>query len=125
MLARWLLICLCLTIKAQAAEISGNQFTEATTVNESGQVSNSCHQNYQPVQVSQPAYPRRAASRGIEGYAVVRFDLARDGSKQNMEVVESVPPRVFDRAALMAAEETRYLPCEENQIAMAIEGLSL
>jgi len=84
-----------------------------------------CSTNYSPIEVASPVYPKRAASRGIEGYAIVRFTLASDGSKENIQVVESNPQRVFDRAAIQAVEETRYEPCHENGTPMAIAGLSL
>jgi len=38
-----------------------------------------------------PRYPGRALSRGVEGYAVVEFDIAADGSVANATVVEADP----------------------------------
>ncbi|WP_300527764.1 energy transducer TonB [Maricaulis sp.] len=61
-----------------------------------------------------PDYPRSAERRGIEGSVQVRYDIAADGSVENIEVVETTHPGIFDRAALRAVESWRYEAAAER-----------
>ncbi len=62
-----------------------------------------------PLVAIQPQYPRRAAERGIEGYAVVTFVITTQGTTRDIEVVESTNS-LFDSAAVRAAERLKYKP---------------
>ncbi len=55
-----------------------------------------------------PDYPRSAERRGIEGSVEVRYDIAADGTVENVEVVDTTHPGIFDRAALRAVESWQY-----------------
>jgi protein TonB len=55
-------------------------------------------------------YPRNAASRGIEGYVVLQFDINKEGTVENVQVVEADPANIFDRAAIRAVEKFKYKP---------------
>jgi TonB family protein len=55
-------------------------------------------------------FPPEAAAQHIEGYAVVGYDVTVDGTVTNAEVIESVPPGVFDEAALTAVRSWRFQP---------------
>lgn len=68
--------------------------------------------------VEAPEYPRGAERRGIEGYAVVEYTVAPDGTVANATVVEASPEGVFDRAVLRAIEGWSYAPA-----AAATEGM--
>lgn len=85
----------------------------------------SCNKNYKPTKSASPVYPRRAAYRGIEGYAVVKFNLTENGTMENIHVAESKPTRVFDRAAIQAAEQFEYKPCVVDDVAVAIPDATL
>jgi protein TonB len=65
---------------------------------------------YLPIVKVAPIYPRRAQSRGIEGYVIVEFTVAKNGSVQNPLVVEAKPEGIFERAALDAAGKFKYKP---------------
>lgn len=65
---------------------------------------------YLPIVKVQPVYPRRALSRGVEGYVIVEFTVTRAGTTRDLRVVESQPKGVFDKAALKAAEKFKYKP---------------
>ncbi|WP_439134601.1 energy transducer TonB [Pseudomaricurvus sp.] len=65
---------------------------------------------YLPIVKVQPNYPRRALSRGIEGYVIVEFTVTTNGSVRDPVVVESDPPNIFDRAAMKAASKFKYKP---------------
>lgn len=58
----------------------------------------------------QPIYPRRALSRGIEGYVILEFTVTRTGAVKDPVIVESEPPNVFDDAAIRAALKFKYKP---------------
>lgn len=67
--------------------------------------------DYIPVYVPQPQYPRRAQSRGMEGYAVVEVTITTTGSVRDPKLVEEHPDNYgFGRAALRAAEKLKYNP---------------
>lgn len=57
-----------------------------------------------------PQYPMRAADRGLEGWVNVEFTITTNGSVRDPVVVDSQPPRVFDRAALRAVKKWKYRP---------------
>ncbi len=65
---------------------------------------------YLPIVKVQPVYPRRALSRGIEGYVIVEFTVTKNGSVRDPFIVESQPKNVFDRAATKAALKFKYKP---------------
>lgn len=65
---------------------------------------------YLPIVKVQPVYPRRALSRGIEGYVIVEFTVTKNGSVRDPVVVEADPENVFDSAAVKAALKFKYKP---------------
>lgn len=69
-----------------------------------------------------PEYPPRAKQRGIEGWVEVEFTITKVGTVRDERVLNSNPPRVFDRAALQAIRRWRYNPQIENGIAVAHPG---
>jgi len=79
--------------------------------------------DYLPIVKVAPIYPRRAQSRGIEGYAIVEFTVTTNGSVKDPVVVESKPEGVFDRAAMDAALKFKYKPRVVDGIAMAVSGV--
>lgn len=65
---------------------------------------------YLPIVKVAPIYPRRAQSRGIEGYVIVEFTVTTNGSVRDPIVVEAKPEHIFDRAALDATLKFKYKP---------------
>lgn len=65
---------------------------------------------YLPIVKVQPNYPRRALSRGIEGYVIVEFTVTKQGTTKDIEVVEANPSGVFERSAVRAAAKFKYKP---------------
>ena len=63
-----------------------------------------------PLLKVQPIYPSRAAARGIEGYVRVVYCVSPSGDVEDVQVVESAPPGIFDRAAVQAALQAKYQP---------------
>ena len=65
---------------------------------------------YLPIVKVAPVYPRRALSRGIEGYVIVEFVVTKNGSVRDPMVVEAQPQGIFDQAAKEAALKFKYKP---------------
>ncbi len=57
-----------------------------------------------------PVYPRRAQTRGIEGWVLLSFTVTESGSVINPLVIDAEPQGVFDRAAMKAVERFKYKP---------------
>jgi len=65
---------------------------------------------YLPIVKVQPIYPRRALSRGIEGYVIVQFTVTKQGTTRDIQVVEAKPDNIFNKAAIQAAAKFKYKP---------------
>ncbi len=63
-----------------------------------------------PIVVIRPMYPRDAAMKGIEGWVKVEFTITAIGTVKNPRVVESEPPRIFNREALRAILKWKFKP---------------
>ncbi|GAA4899748.1 TonB family protein [Ferrimonas pelagia] len=68
------------------------------------------HQSSSPVPARRqnPHYPIELARKGIEGWVVMEFSVAADGSVRDLLITESVPEKAFDKAALQAMKKWRY-----------------
>lgn len=65
---------------------------------------------YMPYYKIEPIYPRRALTRGIEGYVLLEFCVTETGSVSDPRVVEEEPSSIFTRAAINAALKFKYRP---------------
>lgn len=65
---------------------------------------------YLPIVKVAPVYPRRAQTRGIEGYVILEFVVTRTGAVRDPVVIEANPPGIFDSAAVQAALKFKYKP---------------
>ncbi|MDO9424632.1 MAG: energy transducer TonB [Methylobacter sp.] len=61
-----------------------------------------------PLERVPPKYPRRAASRHIEGWVKVEFTISTDGDVEDAVVVAAQPVDVFDDAALQAISRWKF-----------------
>jgi len=78
---------------------------------------------YLPIVKVAPVYPRRAQTRGIEGYVLLQFTVTKTGAVINPEVIEAKPPGIFDRAAMNAALKFKYKPKVVNGAAIDVAGV--
>ena len=78
---------------------------------------------YLPIVKVAPVYPRRAQTRGIEGYVLLEFIVTRTGAVTDPVVLESKPPGIFDRAAMNAALKFKYKPKVVNGEAIDVAGV--
>jgi len=79
--------------------------------------------DYLPLVRIQPQYPRRAAERGVEGYAIVELTVTPNGTTQDIQVVEAEPSGYFERAAIRAAEKFKYKPKVVNGEPIEVNGV--
>ena len=77
---------------------------------------------YLPIVKVAPVYPRRALSRGIEGY-VVEFTVTKQGTVRDPKVIKAEPESLFDRAAMDAALKFKYKPRVVNGEAVEVAGV--
>lgn len=57
-----------------------------------------------------PDYPRSALNAGIEGWVKLSFTVTTDGRVENVSVIDSKPPRLFDLAAVDAVKHWSFKP---------------
>lgn len=67
-----------------------------------------------PVVRVAPAYPRNAKMAKIQGYVTMAVTINPDGTVSDAKVLESDPPRLFDKAALTAIKRWKFRPKVEN-----------
>jgi len=63
-----------------------------------------------PVVVIRPMYPREAAMSGIEGWVKIEFTITEAGTVKDPRVVDSKPPRIFNREAIRAIVKWKFKP---------------
>ena len=75
-----------------------------------------------PTEQTPPSFPARARALGQSGWVTLSFVVDVDGSVQDVHVVESDPPEVFDDAAIEAARTWRFEPGrdEGNPVAVRV-----
>jgi TonB family protein len=61
-----------------------------------------------------PVYPKDAQRAGTEGWVQVEFTISADGSTKDIQVLDSAPKQVFDRAALDSVSKWRFEPVRKN-----------
>ncbi|MCW8844897.1 MAG: TonB family protein [Gammaproteobacteria bacterium] len=66
--------------------------------------------DYEPVHRQAPVYPRKALDREIQGRAVYQFDITELGDVENITLLESAPPGMFDKAGADALAKFKYTP---------------
>lgn len=110
------------TPKANTVDI-GRMTVNADVAIDSGFGLSASDGEYLPIVKVAPVYPRKAASRGIEGYVVLSFTVTETGAVTDPVVIESVPPGVFDRSAIRAALKFKYKPRVEDGKGVAVPNV--
>ena len=65
---------------------------------------------YLPIVKVAPVYPRRAQTRGIQGYCTVEYTVTKTGGIRDPQPVDCNPKGVFERASVDAAMKFKYKP---------------
>lgn len=97
------------TPEAQTMSVSAAPVNTNISLNASGFGLAPSDGEYLPIVKVQPVYPRRALSRGVEGYVIVEFTVTKQGTTKDIIVVES-SSSMFDNAAMKAAAKFKYKP---------------
>lgn len=79
--------------------------------------------DYLPIVQVAPTYPRRAQTRGIEGYCVVELTVTKNGSTKDIVVIDADPEGIFDRASIRAAQKFKYKPKVEDGEPIEVTGV--
>ena len=78
---------------------------------------------YLPMVKVQAQYPRRALSRGIQGYCTVMYTVTKTGATKDVTVVDCSPKGVFERASIKAATKFKYKPRIEDGESIEVPGV--
>lgn len=62
-----------------------------------------------------PIFPRRAKIKKLSGYVELIFDIAKDGSVQNVKILKQNPGTTFEKASLKAIKRWRFKPKDATQ----------
>ena len=78
--------------------------------------------DYLPMVKVAPMYPRRAQSRGLEGYCDLQFTVTPLGTTADVAVIECTSS-LFERASVQALLKFKYKPRVVNGTAIAVPGV--
>lgn len=78
-----------------------------------------------PVIRIEPKYPIQAAKSKQEGSVILEFDINKDGSTDNIKVVDAFPDGVFDKVSITALKQWQYKPRIQGGIAQKQTGLKV
>lgn len=80
-------------------------------------------EGYMPLTSRMPVYPAAALQRGIEGEVLVRFDIDESGKIVSPQIIHAIPKRVFERAVLLALQESHYQPLRIDGQPVLLQGV--
>ena len=72
-----------------------------------------------PLNRLKPVYPHQAKMRKIEGFVVIDFVVAEDGTARSIEVFSEQPSSIFTQAAIDAIARWRFTPGTKGGKAVA------
>ena len=62
------------------------------------------------VKFDMPSYPKAAFRNGLQGWTIVRLDVAANGATENIRIERSVPGGPFDKASISAVKAWQFRP---------------
>ncbi|MFC3095157.1 energy transducer TonB [Alteromonas sediminis] len=75
----------------------------------------------QPITRVEPTYPKEAKAKGIEGWVILEFSRAMDGTVKNIRILDAYPKGVFDDSAKDALEQWKYAPQPLSDLTTTVE----
>ena len=90
-----------------------------------GTLKNAPDRDARPIVQINPKYPVSAARDGIQGWVLLAFDIDPLGGVVNVNVLDSAPKRVFDKAAKQALRKWKYRAKLVNGLAVTQERLTV
>ncbi len=79
--------------------------------------------NFLPIVTVAPEYPRRMASRGIEGWVLLAFTVDELGRVVDPRVVDAQPQSGFNKGVLNAITRFKFKPRVVDGKAIAVPGV--
>jgi len=65
-----------------------------------------------------PAYPKQADENGVSGTVVLEIKVDENGRVQELRVINSTPPGVFDQSVIDAFRKVDFQPACKNEFAV-------
>ena len=78
-----------------------------------------------PLKAVPPEYPQSALTKAISGSVLLSFTVDAKGNTSDVQVLQSTPAGVFDRAAVNAVKRWRYAPVMVNGAAVEVPTRTL
>jgi protein TonB len=78
---------------------------------------------YLPIVKVAPIYPRRAQTRGVEGYCIVEYVVTRSGAIRDPQPIDCQPSGYFESASVQAALKFKYKPRVVDGEAIEVAGV--
>jgi bla regulator protein BlaR1 len=78
-----------------------------------------------PVIRIEPKYPVEAARDNQEGSVTLQFDITKNGSTDNIQVIESFPQQTFDKVSVTALKQWTYKPRIQGGQAQRQTGITV
>lgn len=78
---------------------------------------------FMPIVKVAPIYPRRANSRGVEGYCTVEYTVTSNGSVKDPVAVDCSPAGFFEKSSVKAALKFKYKPRVVDGEAIDVVGV--
>ncbi|MCZ6831635.1 MAG: energy transducer TonB [Gammaproteobacteria bacterium] len=78
---------------------------------------------YLPIVKVAPIYPRRAQTRGIEGYCIIEYTVTGSGAISDPVAIDCQPGGIFERASLKASLKFKYKPRVVDGEPIAVAGV--
>lgn len=80
--------------------------------------------DYLPIVKVAPIYPRRAVSRGVEGFCIVEYTVTRSGTTRDARVMpDQCSSSLFEKASVDAALKFKYKPRVIDGEAVEVPGV--
>ncbi len=80
--------------------------------------------DYLPIVKVAPIYPRRAVSRGVEGFCIVEYTVTRSGTTRDARVLpDQCSSSLFKKASVDAALKFKYKPRVIDGEAVEVPGV--
>lgn len=97
----------------------------AVTVNINASGMSAGDGEYLPIVKVAPIYPRRAQTRGLEGFCIVTYTVTKSGSIRDPYIANDTdcPQSIFRSASIKAAEKFKYKPRVVDGAAIEVAGV--
>lgn len=68
-----------------------------------------------PIKIVEPKYPKKAAMKGLQGWARFQFDIDKKGAPRNIVLLEHFPTEDFAKASRKVIKRWRFEPAKDAE----------